>query len=375
MVEKTRALAFLEAPKMQPVSAPELQAHLLAVIMQQHPPAQAELWQRAHEALGFRWQPRVPFVEALAELMLERDGGCYHPATRTLYFNPAAADPAPSRLQQRLLNFLTRILLEQHFPSLTATTPLGTPNDDAAKALAALAMGDAQFTALRCLLLQADTQPPAARPEEQPPAYGGAPRFFKELVQFPVAYGGALLDSLPGKPSGPALNPHYLSPPASTSAIMHPAPPALPPETLELPPGPPATAPPAYENSLGEFGMRVLFRSLLTHDAAQQASAGWRGDRYQFWPGHAGSAGDQLLWKSVWASLADAQEFSDAMAQTFLTQQAILAEPGQTPSPGNYRITGPNRALSIRCDPASRSVVVLNCGSGADLDAFAEPRK
>ena len=98
------------------------------------------------------------------------------------------------------------------------------------------------------------------------------------------------------------------------------------------------------EGVLGE----VLIRTFLGEGAAEEASAGWGGDRYRVWDV---SGKTLLVWRSVWDSPQDAREFL-AAAQTRLG--TLHAAQGVR---HGYRIFG----------SSSRWVAVGERASGIDL--------
>jgi hypothetical protein len=70
---------------------------------------------------------------------------------------------------------------------------------------------------------------------------------------------------------------------------------------------------PIADNVLGEMGTRIQIAQFTDDRTGENAAAGWRGDRYLCYDG-----GKGLVWKTVWASEADAAEFLAA-------EQKVLA--------------------------------------------------
>jgi hypothetical protein len=65
------------------------------------------------------------------------------------------------------------------------------------------------------------------------------------------------------------------------------------------------------ENVLGEFYLRVVLEERLDRSRAEEAAAGWGGDRYAvYWNEAAGQ--DFLVLEAVWDSEDEAREFVEA---------------------------------------------------------------
>ncbi|MDQ3779804.1 MAG: hypothetical protein M3354_04530, partial [Chloroflexota bacterium] len=111
-------------------------------------------------------------------------------------------------------------------------------------------------------------------------------------------------------------------PPVSTEQILHPA------KYLERDDPTPVTLPdlaPAFdeewnlihENALGELQIGVLLDDQAVGEfapvsaTASDAAAGWDGDTYQLWVDERGH--EALVWRSVWDTTTDANEFATAI--------------------------------------------------------------
>jgi hypothetical protein len=67
------------------------------------------------------------------------------------------------------------------------------------------------------------------------------------------------------------------------------------------------------EGRIGELFVRTLFESTLPAAEGVEAAAGWGGDRYTLWVDDEGLS--HLVWRTVWDTDRDAEEFFDAMVR------------------------------------------------------------
>jgi len=158
----------------------------------------------------------------------------------------------------------------------------------------------------------ADLEPGAAR----------VPSFFSEQLFFPYTDGTAYIRERKKHGGWKAIDTAWVSPPVSTSQILHPG--------TEMPPiarallADTAVAPPAgskflYSDTLGEWTLRFLFRKAGADDADKSAAA-WKADRFLFFKngekiGYAGriraaDPGAALRILSAWKKLNPASEGS-----------------------------------------------------------------
>jgi hypothetical protein len=123
----------------------------------------------------------------------------------------------------------------------------------------------------------------------------------------------------------------------------------------------------AYENTIGEFGIRVfVYEHSKDQNTALRAAAGWDGDRYVL---VRTPAGNGIAWVTVWDTAVDAAEFAGALAES------VLQRYGGTPvgpSGGPRNFTGSGR--SIRITPADRAgktiVMYTDVPAGQSLDVI-----
>lgn len=359
-VEQSRGLEFKTMPKFQAVSTVRLQEIQHQLALRRFAEGQDAIKIRADSALGFRWQPAYPFSEAMAGLAQEEQGCAYDEAEATIYYEDKIDPKAPSSVKGKWFTTMAEILLRQHFPK----SP--TASDDEQLAAAALAMGDARQTMLKCVMGDPDALPPLiAGSENAAVPFSATPPYFRERFLFASAYG----DYYAGEATGRTLE----NPPRSTSEIMHPDMPGFDPKLVTLPNLPDLKSVPIFENVAGEYQIFLLLKSQLTHEDAEVAAEGWRGDRYAVYPGPKGATEprpvDHLLWMSTWASPNDAEEFSETMFRFLLARHGIMDDPKFHLENGALRVRGFSRAFSILKDPADENGVIV---MSATTDEFAD---
>lgn len=110
-----------------------------------------------------------------------------------------------------------------------------------------------------------------------------------------------------------ALTEAYADPPKSTAQILHPElfmGQRVDPIEVQWPSVEVNGAAPASDNVLGEMGMRIMLSESVDGVAAERAAAGWAGDRYLV---YGNDAEWHLLWKTLWRTPEDAEEFAAAL--------------------------------------------------------------
>ncbi len=351
LVEAHRGLTFTVKPHLIPSNLAEIQHRYESSVLAQWPDASAATAIRALEALGFRWQPRdFRYSHALAGLAAEQAGGYYDEFSHDLLYD-AAADTHSTEAKYKVLQLLAKVLLSQHDPRVSLSDWKHCL-DDSAQAAAALVNGEAAEIATACALALPESSNPINPDDPNAPnQFAETPRFFKYLALFPAIYGRPYFTNRP--PESPL--------PLSTSQVMHPATSKLP-LTVGLPPEP--ADPPTTEATAGEYRILLLFQSQLIYEPAVTAATGWLGDRYRVTPSGE-PAGDHLLWKSVWASPQDAQEFMAAITETLLATNAIVDQPEFHLPHGELTVDDARKCLRIRLLPDERTVIVIHTPSPA----------
>ncbi|MCA9986901.1 MAG: hypothetical protein KDE59_21475 [Anaerolineales bacterium] len=190
-------------------------------------------------------------------------------------------------------------------------------DSEAAAAFRALAEGEA--TLIQLLYL------PYFSPEEQatlfeddgsPDPFAGAPAFFREQILFPYSEGFDFVQTIYDEGGFDRLDEVWADPPVSTEQILHP-------ELYEAGNDPiPVPLPPLTdtlgtgwrqidEDVVGEFMLRQYLEQGISSGAAEDAAAGWGGDRFALYYNDADSE-LVLVLRTVWDSVADNSEFQSA---------------------------------------------------------------
>jgi hypothetical protein len=227
-------------------------------------------------------------------------------------FEDASLDNAQNRVV--LAHELTHALQDQHF-SLKRLPLESKDNDDRAAAAAALVEGDATLVMseymLKNLSLGTIKDSLTASITQNMEQLAKAPRFLREMLVFPYLRGQEFCGALYGMGGYEAVSKAYANPPTSTSQILHPekylAEPREEPLAVSFGDTTLAGKKPTAENTVGEMGIRILLSEWVDDGTGERAAAGWRGDRYLYY-----RDGDSLIWKTIWASAEEAQEFADA---------------------------------------------------------------
>lgn len=191
-------------------------------------------------------------------------------------------------------------------------------NKDAVRAVTALIEGDAQTITMLYLLNHLGELDPSSLDAIQTDALDAAPPIIRQEMTFPYVAGMIFVQKLRRQGGWEAVNTAYDTPPQSTEQILHPekylsgeAPIAvsLPPLTATLG----ADWQLVQENTLGEFLLNLYLGVHLPGQVAQDASAGWGGDRFALY--ERPTTGDTLLLiVTAWDSKAEAAEFASAYA-------------------------------------------------------------
>lgn len=259
--------------------------------------------------------------EFLLDLYTEQIAGFYDPDTKQFFVISEQRQPGVLE-RVTFAHEYTHLLQDQHFDLVA----LGFTDDerkrpkdlddDAMLARRALVEGDATLTQLFYLrdLPRAEQLEWFEAVQRQPSeVFDRAPRAIREELTFPYEAGLTFVQALYGEGGWEAINAAFRDPPASTEQILHPEKyrsreqpirVTLPPLTDTLGSGWQLVD----ENVLGEFYLRVYLEERLSDLRAEEAAAGWGGDRYAvYW--NEGAGQDLLVLALAWDSEAEAQEF------------------------------------------------------------------
>lgn len=276
----------------------------------------------------------LDILTILRSFMVEQVTGFYDWKQKILYM----ADWIPENLQSfTLLHELTHALQDQHFGLerlLDATDGVSEPY----AAAQALMEGDATLTtifhsaggavdgAYLDFAVKTIVSGDSAMPGQDP---GNVPPVISESLMFPYTDGLAFVVAAfrAGGGNWSVVNRLYSKLPLSTEQIIHPE------KHLSEHPDFPkevrvrgiadmvGSRTFAGTDIMGEGGLRVILRDVMSRATADKAAAGWDGDRYFVWHDESGLSSAVLA--SVWDSPEDARQAADAIAKLKNPPQAV----------------------------------------------------
>jgi hypothetical protein len=393
-VAGVRRLAVLRPVERGVMNRAQIVARLRARAAEEYPPGEI-----AREAEVLRRLGMIPegmdYEATMFALLEEQVAGFYDPGERRLYI----AAWVPRAMQAMTLSHeIVHALQDQHF-DIARFTHHARGRGDAQLAAMAVVEGDAT------LAMMEDMLAPMGRSVRQVPdpavlfqslngnddgprqaRLRAAPRALRESLIFPYREGFALCALQYARPEGfAAVDALLRQPPASTEQVLHldklaaREPPVDVPATV---PAPLATDHAlAYDDVMGEFGARLYLQAALPDPIANDAAAGWGGDRAMLLVPRAGADASAALSESVlvWKLVFDpgprgrvdgeAAAFERAAARV-LTARYPRATARVVPGASHAVETGPGRvALVAR---AGQSVVVLDRAPADRAEAIVQ---
>jgi hypothetical protein len=309
-----------------------------------------------------------PLRQTYIDLLGEQIAAFYDQHQHKLFmFEDATLDNAQNRIV--LAHELTHALADQHFALRTLPLEIKN-NDDRAVAASALVEGEATLVMsdfmLRNLSLGALKDNLAGALGQSMEQLQKAPRFLRESLIFPYLRGQELCAVLMTQGGYEAVSEAYNNPPSSTAQVLHPekylAQPREEPIAVEWPATQMEGRPPSIDNVAGEFAIRILLAE-TTGDAraAEKAAEGWRGDRYLSY-----GNGEALVWKTLWASEAEAAEFFAAQRQAWEKRYAPAAPRSEAQS---FSADAPR---ALRLIHARESVLCIDAPVAATAERLRE---
>jgi hypothetical protein len=256
--------------------------------------------------------PDYPLRQKYIDLLGEQIAAFYDQHQHRLFmFEDASLSATQNRII--LAHELTHALQDQHFGLLTLPIEVKN-NDDLALATTALVEGDATMAMsdfmLRNFSLKSLRENISGMFTQNMEQLQKAPRYLREMLIFPYLRGQEFCTAILARGGFDALNEVYKNPPASSAQILHPEKyfEHEQPVRVEFGDTTVLGQKPLDDNVLGEMGIRILFSQYTDDATGKAASQGWRGDRYLVY-----DDGKALVWKTVWASEANAGEFKKAL--------------------------------------------------------------
>ncbi len=366
-----RGLAFDPPPQWKPVPLDTILDEVREKVEADLSVAAGEARGRAAQAMGFHNEP-FDYRAGVVSLAQMANGGIYHEAENAfLYREEAALGRADGR--ETFIGALASALTRK---KAGAVGNLYDPaDDDAALALHSLMSGDANASRIRYSLADQLNMnfDRAGAPTAPPPNYS-APVYLAELWKFSQDKGSQFIEMLAGQGGNAAIDAAYARPPRSSAEILHPelylANPPFQPEPVTLGDLAIAGQNPYFTNVAGEIGCYIALRSWLGVDEATVASEGWAGDRYAVWSGEEG-VGDHLLWKSMWRTEQDAEEFFNMLRRVQMQRHSIPWRKEHDAISNEFSINDPRRIIRLVLDRANKTVTLTNATDPTIASALA----
>jgi hypothetical protein len=304
-------------------SREEIGEFLRQSVSKKLPPKKLEMEQVVYRAVGIV-PDEYDYVHGVIEFYLSQIGGYYDPYTKRFVM----ADWIPASIQESVARHeLTHALQDQSYGLDRFLDPTGD-NGDQLMALASLVEGDATAVMNDIDRMQRG-QPPLAKiksidtgEEDKVLALTTAalptqtPQALEAMILFPYVHGIKFVHAILRSGGYAAVDAAFKEPPRSSHEILQPGDylsrrfKAENPTAEGLASAAPGAAP-LYSDVLGEFAVRAILEGAeISKTQASKASGGWKGDRAVLFVAPDGSR--SVVWKSVWQSEVDAQEFASA---------------------------------------------------------------
>ncbi len=376
-VERLRGLKFLQPVDYHEIPRTELPAILRHKLAQQVPDQEFETAGMALAALGVL-PAGIDLKKTYLALLGEQIGAFYDQHEKGLFtFTSQPLTASTNRVI--MAHELTHALEDQHF-DLSRLPIEAKGNDDRVLAATALVEGDATLVMNRYMAgdLSAATlrETLGSALTTDVRQLAAAPRYLRETLLFPYLRGQEFCNTLYAHGGWSALNEAFQHPPSSSSQVLHPelylSEPREEPVEIHLPNPVIDGQKPAEDNVLGEFGTRQLFAERL-HDKAraEEAAAGWRGDRYLVYQSPAGTS---YGWKVACRDRTSATKFYEAACdankvrygpQQLITKQTMPVrahdQSGETkegPTLLRMSFGSAGRGISLRLTSANEVIVI-----------------
>lgn len=300
---------------------------------------------------------KFPLRAKLVALLGEQIAAFYDQHTHRLFmFEDATLESAQNRVI--LAHELTHALQDQHFGLLRLPLEI-KDNDDRAVAASALVEGEATQVMsaymLRNLSLRTLKDSVGSAFTQDARQIAAAPAYLRETLLFPYLRGQEFCGAISGGGEDyEALSRCYARLPGSTSEILHPERyhAGWTPQDIAWEDRTFEGAEPALSNVVGEEGMRLHLGLGQDAAAAEKLAAHWLGDRFLHF-----APADALVWKSVWASAAAAEEFQQVERRLLMKRYSMKEWGAATPAGRGL--------LILQTGPGPETVVVIDAPSAA----------
>lgn len=320
-MEQIRQLDLLQPINLTTKTRGELQSETSRDLETDYPALDRQNDQRVLVAFGLL-DPNQDIGEIYVELLGEQIAGYYDPESDEMVVvaDDAEGDEISASSEVTYAHEVVHALQDQHFDLESFGDQRLDGSDDESLAITALIEGDATAAQIEYLIgnpgLIDDLSGELAGDESAGDALDNAPPIVRATLLFPYDEGQAFIDEVMADGGWDAVDAAYTSPPGSTEQILHP-------EKYLAGEAPVEVAVPdvvaglgeewsAFDtNTMGEFQISVLLNEGdVSSRQADQAAAGWGGDRYMV----VGTTDkDVIVWNSEWDTEKDAAEFAETL--------------------------------------------------------------
>lgn len=332
-VETLRGLSAKRAVPMGVMTRPQILSELKKRLAKEYSEEEIEAESLVLKRLGLL--PReLDYKQAVLKLLTDQVAGFYDPQRRMLYI----ADWLPLLFQRpAMAHELCHALQDQHFNLKRLNKPQ-KDNSDRQLAQIALIEGDCTGLMLEFVLLPTgkDLSSMGGSMKQLVDGMVGlgsvgmedTPRFMRETLTFPYVYGLRLVQQIRKTKPWKAVN-HYLAhPPQTTEQVLHfdkLLKNELPAQIKEQPLPALAGYRVIKHETVGEFQLMVWLSEAVARSRAEQAAAGWNGDRLVAYQDRKQKGLPLIVHLSSWDSETDAAEYFTALTAVFnkLTQKSI----------------------------------------------------
>ena len=345
-VAELRGLPLLSEVEQHFQSTEELRQFLMSEIERSYPGDRLQIIGKRLLKFGFVVRP-VDLKQTFMQLLSQQVAGYYDPIGKRMVLikdRPGVARAGSPFMTQIINNLvvrqwglslekillaheLTHVIQDQHFDLMSLSLE-DLEQEDRGIAARALVEGDATLLMMDYMLnarypgtdstmapglaenMRFWTTNPLIRSFSM---FQQAPRYLMDNLLFSYIDGFEFVLRLKEGGGWEAVDRAYGDPPTSSEQILHPE------KYLGERDEPLAVELPDLsaqlsdwelleENTLGEFNLRLLLDSYLHIQDARRAAAGWGGDRFRLYE-HPESGRLALIWKSVWDTENDSEEF------------------------------------------------------------------
>lgn len=320
-MEEIRELELLQPINVTTKTRADLQGETSRDLETDYPAVDRQNDQRVLVAFGLM-DPDQDIGAIYVELLGEQVAGYYDPETDEMVVvsdDAAGAELSASR-EVTYAHEVVHAMQDQHFNLESFNSQRIDGSDDESLAITSLIEGDATAAQIEYLIanpdLIDDLSSELAEGEAASEALENAPPIVSATLLFPYEEGQLFVDQIMSDGGWEAVDAAFASPPASTEQILHP-------EKYLQAEAPLSVVVPdiadglgdrwsAFDtNTMGEFQISVLLdEGDVSSRQAEQAAAGWGGDRYTV----VGTEDrDVIVWNSEWDTEQDAAEFAETL--------------------------------------------------------------